>query len=114
MWARIAGCLKRWGASRAESLDQRCVRWARPLSPGLLRGALVDATRSKAELVAKHALLRHQLIVLRRQVKRPRVTLTDRLLLVVVAHCARAWKDALLFVQPDTLLRWRRAGFRLA
>jgi len=113
MWATIVGRLKRWGISCAESLGQRCVRWARPLSPGLLQGALVDATRSKADLVAENALLRQQLVVLRRQVKRPRVTSTDRLLLVVLARYARAWKDALLIVQPATLLRWHRAGFRL-
>ncbi len=98
MWATIVGRLKRWGISCAESLGQRCVRWARPLSPGLLQGALVDATRSKADLVAENALLRQQLVVLRRQVKRPRVTSTDRLLLVVLARYARAWKDALLIV----------------
>jgi len=113
MWVTIVGRLKRWGTSCAESLGQRCVRWARPLSPGLLGGVLVDATRSKADLIAENALLRQQLVVLRRQVKRPRVTSTDRLLLVVLARCVRAWKDALLIVQPDTLLRWHRAGFRL-
>jgi len=78
-----------------------------------LRGALSGATRSKAELIAENALLRQQLVVLCRRVKRPRVTSTDRLLLVALAHCARAWKDAPLIVQPDTLLRWHRAGFRL-
>ncbi len=113
MWARIVGRLKQWGSSCAKSVGQRYVRWSRPLSPGLLRGALGDATRSKADLIAENALLRQQLVVLRRQVKRPRVTSTDRLLLVVLARCVQAWKDALLIVQPDTLLRWHRAGFRL-
>jgi len=113
MWATIIARLERWGTSCIQRLGQRAVRWARPLSPGLLEGALVDATRSKADLIAENALLRQQRIVVRRQVKRPRVTSTDRLLLVVLARGARAWKDALLIVQPDTLLRWQRAGFRL-
>ena len=55
MWARIVGRLKRWGNSCVESLGQRWMRWARPLSPGLLQGALVDATRSKADLIAENA-----------------------------------------------------------
>jgi hypothetical protein len=46
-------------------------------SPAL--GALGDLTRSRAELVAENALLRHQLGILQRQVKRPRLTKGDRL-----------------------------------
>ncbi len=61
----------------------------------------------------ENALLRQQLIVLRRQVKRPQLTKTDRALLVLLAGRLRAWKNALLIVQPDTLLRWHRVGFRL-
>ncbi len=61
----------------------------------------------------ENALLRQQLIVLRRQVKRPQLTPTDRALLVLLASKLRAWKSALFVVQPDTLLRWHRQGFRL-
>lgn len=63
--------------------------------------------------MAENALLRQQLIVLRRQVKRPHVTPTECLLLVLLTRGVPAWKDALLIVQPDTLLRWHRAGVRL-
>jgi hypothetical protein len=62
--------------------------------------------------VAENALLRQQLIVLRRRTKRPRCTCLDRLLLVPLAQRVRAWRQALLLVQPETLLRWHRAGFR--
>src|SRR5215213_2304585 len=41
-----------------------------------------------------------------------RCTPTDRALLVLLASRVRAWRQALLVVQPDTLLRWHRAGFR--
>ena len=44
------------------------------------------------------------LLVLRRSVKRPRRTPTDRALLVLLASRIRAWRSALLIVQPDTLL----------
>jgi len=84
------------------------------LAAGMLAvGALADLTRSKAALVAENALLRQQLIVLRRQVARPRLTALDRFLLVVLASKARFWRSALHIVQPETLLCWHRLGFRL-
>src|SRR5262245_29594854 len=76
-------------------------------------GAATDLVRSKPELVAENALLRQQLIILTRSTKRPRLTRSDRALLVLLASRVRAWRQALLIVQPATLLRWHRAGFRL-
>jgi putative transposase len=54
-----------------------------------------------------------QLIVLHRQVDKPRFTPTDRLWLVLLASRVRRWKEALLIIKLDTLLRWHRQGFRL-
>ncbi len=65
----------------------------------------MDLTRGKPELVAENALLQQQLIILRRQIKRPRYTRTDRLLLILLARAVRAWRQALVIVQPETLLR---------
>ena len=76
-------------------------------------GMLTDLARSKSELVAENALLRQPLIILRRQVKRPACTQTDRMILVLLARASRAWKQALFIVQPETLLHWHRQGFRL-
>lgn len=75
--------------------------------------AVIDLSRTKQELIVENALLRQQLIVLRHQVKRPQLTRSDRFLLVLLASRLRAWKNALLIVQPDTLLRWHRQGFCL-
>jgi putative transposase len=74
---------------------------------------LADLGRSKSELVAENALLRQQLTILRRQVKRPACTKTDRVLLVLLARMVRTWKQTLFIVQPETLLRWHRELFRL-
>src|SRR5262245_50013023 len=79
----------------------------------LVLGTATDHLRSKPELVAENALLRQQLIVLARPTKRPRLTRRDRALLVVLASRVRAWRQALVIVQPATLLRWHRSGFRL-
>jgi putative transposase len=95
------------------SLHHHFVAWTKPNTSSLLLGMLTDLARSKSELVAENALLRQQLIILRRQVKRPACTKTDRMLLVLLARIVRSWKQALVIVQPETLLRWHRQGFRL-
>jgi putative transposase len=88
------------------------LRWVKPPTTSLVFDTLADLTRSKSELVAENAILRHQLIILRRQVKRPVFRKTDRLFLVILARMTRTWKQALFLVQPDTLLRWHRELFR--
>ena len=55
--------------------------WARPPAVVHATGTGADLLRSRAQLLAKNALLRQQLIVLRRGVTRPVVTRTDRALL---------------------------------
>ncbi len=85
----------------------------KPPATSLVLGTLVDLTRGKAELLAENALLRHQLVILRRQVKRPVYRKTDRLLLVLLARTVRAWRQALFLVQPETLLRWHRELFHV-
>ena len=45
---------------------------------GAVAGAIMDICRSKQQLVMENALLRQQLIILRRQVNRPQLTNADR------------------------------------
>src|SRR3954452_21263865 len=85
--------------------------WARP-TVAHLAGTGTDLVRTRGQLLAENAFLRQQLVVLRRSVKRPVVTAADRTLLVLLAGRVHAWRQALLIVQPATLLRWHRAGFR--
>ncbi len=96
-----------WRIGRKPTSSSLC------LPAGALPGAVLDLCRSKHELMIENALLRKQLIVLRRQVIRPQITGADRALLVLLAGRLRTWKNALFIVQPDTVLRWHRAGFRL-
>jgi putative transposase len=96
-----------------DALSSRLTRWTKPLRTSLPLATLTDLCRSKSELLAENALLRQQLIILRRQVKRATFTRTDRILLVLLARLVRTWQQALLIVQPDTLLRWHRELFRL-
>ncbi len=100
------------GRAAAHGLRQRLLAATRPTIAPLACAALGDLARSKPALVAENALLRHQLAILRRTVKRPRCTPADRALLVLLASRIRAWRSALLIVQPATLLRWHRQLFR--
>src|SRR5215467_331786 len=94
-------------------LSSRIVRWTTPLRTSLPLATLTDLGRSKSELLVENAILRQQLIILRREVKQPTYTKTDRVLLVLLARLVRTWHQALLIVQPDTRLRWHRELFRL-
>jgi hypothetical protein len=73
---------------------------------------LSDITCSRQDQIAEKAILRHQLIVLKRQVKRPKFTNGDRLRLVLLSRLTQFWNSALHLVQPDTLLRWHRDQVR--
>ncbi len=64
-----------------DRLNTRFVRWTRPLNTSLRPETIADLGRSKSELMAEDALLRQQLIILKRQVKRQACTNADRLLL---------------------------------
>jgi putative transposase len=93
-------------------LQRLILRWTKPPHSSQLLATVMDLTRGKSELVAENALLRQQLIILRRQIKRPQITHTNRILLVLLARAVRTWRQALLIVQPETLLTWHRQGFR--
>ncbi len=94
-------------------LFQRFVCWTQPLCIPLPLATAADLFRCKPQLVAENALLRQQLMILRRQIKRPAYGKTDRLLLVLLASMVRTWKQALFLVQPETLLRLPSGAFPL-
>ncbi len=99
--------------SIAHQIGDRIQQSLKPATVSLVAGAARDAVRSKAQLMAENALLRHQLIILQRQVKHPQLSNRDRLRLLLLARATPFWRQALLVVQPDTLLRWHRQLFRL-
>ena len=74
---------------------------------------LASPFKSKSRLEAENAVLRHQLIVLRRR-RRGRVRLTnlDRWVFIQLYRWFPAILKALTIIRPETLVRWHRAGFR--
>ena len=94
-------------------LQHRLRSWTKPPRTSRILGSIHDLARSKSHLVIENALLRQHLIVLNRSVKRPRITRTDRVLVILLVSRLQRWREALLMVKPETLLHWHRVGFRL-
>jgi transposase InsO family protein len=85
--------------------------WTKPVNVTLAVGAITDLSRSKTDLLVENTMLRQQLIVLKRSVKRPQFTNGDRTRLTLLARFTNFWQSALHIVQPDTILRWHRDMF---
>ena len=83
----------------------------KPATVSLVADTVTDITRTRRELVIENALLRQQLIILKRQIKRPQLTNGDRLRLLFLSRLTQFWDKALHLVQPQTLLRWHRDLF---
>jgi hypothetical protein len=68
--------------------------------------------RSRAALQLEVLALRHQLAVYHRCSTRPRTKVADRLLWAWLSRTWAGWRNALVFVQPSTVIAWQRRRFR--
>src|SRR5467141_3741524 len=76
-------------------------------------GWLVSSFRCRADLVLENMALRRQLLALRAQRPRRRLTALHKLLWVALRMCWFGWRQPLVLVTPRTVVNWHRAGFRL-
>ena len=76
-------------------------------------GALIRLFGNRGNLVLENLVLRQQLAVLKRRHPRPSLGLFDKLFWVVVRRFWSEWRQALIVVTPETVVRWHRTGFRL-
>jgi transposase InsO family protein len=75
---------------------------------------LVSPLKTQARLEAEIVLLRHQLNVLRQRApSKPKLTVADRLLFVWLYRLFPSVLNAVTIIQPETIIRWHRTGFRL-
>jgi putative transposase len=111
--SRVLISMKRGVSFSFQTLKKRFSHCIKLSTTSLLLGTFTDMSKGKSELLAENALLRQQVIILRRQVKRPIFRKRERLLLVLLARMVRTWQQALFIVQPETVLRWHRQLFRL-
>jgi putative transposase len=85
-----------------------------PTSP-ILRAAVAFVHGffwSRLSMQIEILALRHQLAVYQRTCARPRLKSTDRILWVWLSRAWPNWREALVIVQPATVVAWRRRRFR--
>ena len=68
---------------------------------------------TRAHLTVEILALRQQLAVMKRCHKRPRLCPLDRVFWTWLMRLWPRWKSVLIIVQPETVIRWHRQGFRL-
>jgi len=67
----------------------------------------------RAAAAFENLALRQQVAVFKQSVKRPRLRPRDRVFWVVLSRLWPNWRSALAIVQPETVIRWHRKGFKL-
>jgi len=78
-----------------------------------LAAAFMAFFRDRAALQLEILALRHQLGVLQRSVKRPKLTAADRFLWARLSTVWKEWQSTIAIVKPATVIGWHRQGFRL-
>ena len=68
--------------------------------------------RSRETLILENAALRHQIEVLQRNSTRPALLWRDRAFWDILSCLWPDWRRSLYIVQPETVIRWHRRGFR--
>jgi transposase InsO family protein len=80
----------------------------------LLLHVVISPFKTQARLEAEIVLLRHQLNVLRQRApSKPKLTVADQLLFVWLYRLFPSVLNAVTIIQPETVIRWHRTGFRL-
>jgi len=64
-------------------------------------------------LVIENLALRQQLAIMKQRVRRPAIRTRDRIFWMFLSMIWKDWKNALIVVQPETVIRWHRKGFKL-
>ena len=75
-------------------------------------GYFRDAFRTRRAIELEVLALRHQLSVYQRTVSRPRLHPPDRILWSMLSQHWDRWREAMVLVRPETVIRWQRRRFR--
>ena len=72
-----------------------------------------SSLRPQRELALENLALRQQLAIVQRKTKRPKLTQADRAFWVALCGLWPDWRNALIIVKPETVIRWHRKGLKL-
>ena len=81
------------------------------LDPSILVSLFRLLLKDRSQLALENIALRQQLAVYKRTVTRPKIEDRDRIFWLSIMGMLKEWKEALVFVQPRTVVRWHRKGF---
>jgi putative transposase len=76
-------------------------------------GLLIRGFHSRRNLLLENLALRQQLAAFKRKHSRPKLDLFDKLFWIAIRRFWSRWKQALIVVTPETVVRWHQAGFHL-
>ncbi len=79
----------------------------------LLFDLIVQSCVSRRDLLMENLALRQQLAVLKQMHHQPRFATPDKMFWIMLRRLWPGWKRALILVQPETVVRWHRAEFKL-
>jgi hypothetical protein len=68
---------------------------------------------SRKDLLLENLALRQKLSVFKRRQRRPKLAAIDKLFWIGMNRIWSEWKNSLLMITPETVVRWHRGGFRL-
>ena len=94
MLTRCLAWLRQRVQHGVDAIRTRVSQWTTSCSVALTVGLAANLTRSRGDLLLENALLRQQVLILNRSVKRPTLTPLDRGLLVLLASRLRTWASA--------------------
>ncbi len=67
--------------------------------------------RERHDLALESVALHHQIMILKRsKYRRPEFRVTDRLVWILLCRWWPQWRESLLIVQAETVLKWNRQG----
>ena len=78
----------------------------------ILAHTVRSALKSRQDLALENIALRQQVASLKHKCPRPPLTNADRLFWVLLSRIWPAWRSVIHVVQPATVVRWHRQGFR--
>jgi putative transposase len=79
----------------------------------LLAGVILQLFHSRRRLLLENLALRQQLAALKRRHPRPRLSACDKFFWVLARRVWSGWKQTLILVSPEAVVRWHRSGFAL-